>query len=677
MAKHTVNQAKRLLDNLFGRVASPASKWNKSLAKIDDIFANDGDEELEDTNPWAKKPETIESAVEPTKDGSSKDDGTAPGHPILASTPQGKRRSSSQRHADSVVPKEDIVVGGGDSFLGDNDEEEEEEEEEKEEEEDSEEEKSVKKRQTTSKRREKVSEPERKKMLASVRKNLTATFDEKAPKSQKKKKKKEKEVESSEESEDEIGIGRSSRRRSGKVAVLSPEKSAKKSKIEDEEEEEEIPAKVTRGKRKGRKPEETPQERVKTRSYVQLRSRKQVEKRTPEKESPKPKKKKKGKEVKQTSETESEGEEKRGRKKTKGKKTVTSSSSEDEDPKKKPSHKRTLFDSPETSTTFKVTTRSSSSSLSWLSPSYSFSTTDNKTTSKKKSPKKIRRRVDPVALTKESIYDPLESGDEYDEGDSFTAKDETSIHSKAVRRGKRNRIQPLAFWKLENPVYKLTASGDARKFVGVSKPLNDSVYPKKKQISRTRNGKLKSKRKKIDVEVEPTEDESPINEEIKEMYNLEDSTVSTGVVIDADQKEFVIDLIRHSNMLSTKNVDGKDLDPADLVSMSRIFNVPTYSCGTLTLQKGSEKPHSAVRRSALLFHVIKGTLVVGIHRSSYLACKGTTFVVPVGNGYCLKNVGEESAELFFVQFKEQMFALDKPAKEEEEEEEEDSSDDEN
>ncbi|XP_065833975.1 centromere protein C-like isoform X3 [Oscarella lobularis] len=669
MAKHTVNQAKRLLDNLFGRVASPASKWNKSLAKIDDIFANDGDEELEDTNPWAKKPETIESAVEPTKDGSSKDDGTAPGHPILASTPQ---------HADSVVPKEDIVVGGGDSFLGDNDEEEEEEEEEKEEEEDSEEEKSVKKRQTTSKRREKVSEPERKKMLASVRKNLTATFDEKAPKSQKKKKKKEKEVESSEESEDEIGIGRSSRRRSGKVAVLSPEKSAKKSKIEDEEEEEEIPAKVTRGKRKGRKPEETPlEERVKTRSYVQLRSRKQVEKRTPEKESPKPKKKKKGKEVKQTSETESEGEEKRGRKKTKGKKTVTSSSSEDEDPKKKPSHKRTLFDSPETSTTFKVTTRSSSSSLSWLSPSYSFSTTDNKTTSKKKSPKKIRRRVDPVALTKESIYDPLESGDEYDEGDSFTAKDETSIHSKAVRRGKRNRIQPLAFWKLENPVYKLTASGDARKFVGVSKPLNDSVYPKKKQISRTRNGKLKSKRKKIDVEVEPTEDESPINEEIKEMYNLEDSTVSTGVVIDADQKEFVIDLIRHSNMLSTKNVDGKDLDPADLVSMSRIFNVPTYSCGTLTLQKGSEKPHSAVRRSALLFHVIKGTLVVGIHRSSYLACKGTTFVVPVGNGYCLKNVGEESAELFFVQFKEQMFALDKPAKEEEEEEEEDSSDDEN
>ena len=41
------------------------------------------------------------------------------------------------------------------------------------------------------------------------------------------------------------------------------------------------------------------------------------------------------------------------------------------------------------------------------------------------------------------------------------------------------------------------------------------MYPKKKQISRTRNGKLKSKRKKIDVEVEPTEDESPINEEIK------------------------------------------------------------------------------------------------------------------------------------------------------------------
>ena len=40
-------------------------------------------------------------------------------------------------------------------------------------------------------------------------------------------------------------------------------------------------------------------------------------------------------------------------------------------------------------------------------------------------------------------------------------------------------------------------------------------------------------------------------------------------------------------------------------------------------------------------------------------------------------MGEESAELFFVQFKEQMFALDKPAKEEEEEEEEDSSDDEN
>eukprot|EP00118_Oscarella_pearsei_P004839 m.21315 g.21315 ORF g.21315 m.21315 type:complete len:706 (+) comp28159_c0_seq1:124-2241(+) len=267
-----------------------------------------------------------------------------------------------------------------------------------------------------------------------------------------------------------------------------------------------------------------------------------------------------------------------------------------------------------------------------------------------------QRLQTPLALGRKSLFVTDEDFDGL-EVHSKKRRGLTDASQENVRRGTRHRSRPLAYWKLENPVYTLNESGP--EFLGITAPVNESVFLPKKKPKKQANGKAVGRprgRKVPVIKDDSDEEESDIelmsHDEIKDQYNLEDLTVSTGVVIDREQREVLVDVIRHPQSLVLKNVHGNDPEPDDPVVMTRIFNEPGASCGVLTVRKGCEKPHAAVRRSALLFHVKKGNLVVSIHRSSYLAKRGTTFFVPVGNSYHLKNIGQEDADIFFVQFKE-------------------------
>lgn len=82
----------------------------------------------------------------------------------------------------------------------------------------------------------------------------------------------------------------------------------------------------------------------------------------------------------------------------------------------------------------------------------------------------------------------------------------------------------------------------------------------------------------------------------------------------------------------------------------KIFGVSDFmAAGVLVIPRGGEKPTKPSKDNNYTFVVLEGAVQVMVHRTRFVIAPGGMFLVPRQNTYCIKNVAQREARIFFAQ----------------------------
>ncbi|XP_068675831.1 centromere protein C-like isoform X3 [Montipora foliosa] len=244
-----------------------------------------------------------------------------------------------------------------------------------------------------------------------------------------------------------------------------------------------------------------------------------------------------------------------------------------------------------------------------------------------------------ISSAGESDIDPeeevtLTNGDKLAEGPS---------NEEGQRRSKRTIVPPLQYWKNERIDYERRKSGG---FCIKGVIRNPTPTPKVRK-------KSKAKRPFTRKEKDTDEVDSSVEEvDNQELEGFEEITNPKGTVFNPEANEEVeMDLFHTPGMLNFTNPAGKLATDDDPLLVHKFISQPLFGGGQVILRPGAEKGRQFVRNDTMVFYVIKGKIVVTIHQSSVVLSTGSTFFVPQGNSYKIKNLKQTDAKLMFVQIK--------------------------
>ncbi|XP_038256549.1 centromere protein C isoform X3 [Dermochelys coriacea] len=192
-----------------------------------------------------------------------------------------------------------------------------------------------------------------------------------------------------------------------------------------------------------------------------------------------------------------------------------------------------------------------------------------------------------------------------------------------VRRTKRIRLKPLEYWRGERVNYMMRPSGG---FVvgGIVSPEKDPC--RKARIKRKHTPKTRS--------------------HVVEHLNvsLADTSKPTAVWDPTINEEVLLDCVNtgsnHSCFFNDESVE-----------IYKNLNTSVFAAGKLILKPLKEKGHQFVYTDNIAFHVIRGKIIVTLHKTSYYLTTGDFFYVPEGNGYNIRNLLNEESILLFTQLK--------------------------
>lgn len=223
-----------------------------------------------------------------------------------------------------------------------------------------------------------------------------------------------------------------------------------------------------------------------------------------------------------------------------------------------------------------------------------------------------------------------------------------------LRRSRRTKIAPLAFWRNERIVYTraleendadTTLANDIRKIPlqeikeVVHIPEADRyVAPSTKK----RKGKLiapKAKKEVYDYESDPEINGSEwFNKKILSVEVSENNTkIKRQVAIAPGGVEF--EELKDPNF------------PNDKLRIARLFTYNKDFTATAILELPFEgiKHVKSSEECVYTFHVVTGLIEVTLNKSKFVVTRGCSFEIPDHNTYGLKNLGQDVAKLFFVQ----------------------------
>ena len=188
-----------------------------------------------------------------------------------------------------------------------------------------------------------------------------------------------------------------------------------------------------------------------------------------------------------------------------------------------------------------------------------------------------------------------------------------------VRKSKRVKIPPLAYWKNEKIVYGRRDSGYC-------------PVPVMKEVIRVES----------DSDQKPTKRRS---ESKKETLTVEkaDLPVINFITQEEEDQQIVVT----PDMIDPRTVGAGDY------RFQKVFSEGEFlASGVLYLPRGSQKPNKNSNASAMIFVVMAGQVQVQIHKTVFTVGTGAQFFVPRGNQYRISNSGYKEARLFFCHGKE-------------------------
>lgn len=229
-----------------------------------------------------------------------------------------------------------------------------------------------------------------------------------------------------------------------------------------------------------------------------------------------------------------------------------------------------------------------------------------------------------------------------------------------LRRSKRTKIAPLAYWRNERIVYSRaqtntsdpdsTLINDIRKVplqeirevvhipeTSKKKSTGKRGRPPKILTQAGRGRKPKSKPEDYDYESDP---------EIEGSEWFKDKLMEAEV-FDSEESRM--------KMVVAWSPDGGDFKTGQLelgtFRIATLFNSDNglVGAGLLEFPLDGFKASQTTGDSLFIFHVAKGLIKVTLSSQTFIVTRGCSFEIPKKNTYDFKNIGRGNARLFFVQ----------------------------
>ncbi|NXC38635.1 CENPC protein, partial [Penelope pileata] len=197
-----------------------------------------------------------------------------------------------------------------------------------------------------------------------------------------------------------------------------------------------------------------------------------------------------------------------------------------------------------------------------------------------------------------------------------------------VRRTKRIRLKPLEYWRGERVTYTMKPSGKLL-ISGIVEPVAEAEpYRKSKQKSRQKQKRAGTR--------------SEVPERLG--IPLADASKPTVVVDPVTNQEVLLECINSGSNHSCFFED-------ESIEIYKNLNTSDFAAGKLILKPLKEKGHQFVHMDTIAFYVIRGQIIVTLHKTSYYLTSGDFFYIPAGNGYNIRNLLNEESVLHFTQLK--------------------------
>uniref|UniRef100_A0A8C2U7U7 Centromere protein C n=1 Tax=Coturnix japonica TaxID=93934 RepID=A0A8C2U7U7_COTJA len=193
-----------------------------------------------------------------------------------------------------------------------------------------------------------------------------------------------------------------------------------------------------------------------------------------------------------------------------------------------------------------------------------------------------------------------------------------------VRRTKRIRLKPLEYWRGERLTYTLKPSG--RLLISGIEGAEAEPHTKNKLKSRH-----KQKRAKTRSEVAECLD-----------IPLGDASKPTSIVDPVTSQEVLLECINSGSSHSCFFED-------ESIKVYKSLNTSYFAVGKLILKPLKEKGHQFVHMDTIAFYVIRGQIIITLHKTLYYLTSGDYFCSR--NGYNVRNLLNEESVLHFTQLK--------------------------
>ncbi|KAJ1970438.1 mitotic fidelity of chromosome transmission- protein [Dimargaris xerosporica] len=287
-----------------------------------------------------------------------------------------------------------------------------------------------------------------------------------------------------------------------------------------------------------------------------------------------------------------------------------------------------------------------------------------------------RNNQSPAVLTAKAEHSSQAESTEAQEGEH------------GIRRSRRMKLKPLAYWKNERVVYTLKHEGQ-QAVPAVREVIRDEMAespvepapsrPKKSAASRrtasmasssqaessSAGAKRQGRKRKPSAQPEVAmaevdlghldEDQgdgasfteepaaSPDSDEADTLADSKAPEPIVGEVLDYETEEPIHKVIG----LSAKMVKLKPVLSAGCYFQKCLQEAEWFSSGVLVINPGREKLMRQTTDAAMIFYIVSGRCSVTVARTTFIMSRGDQFLVPRGNEYRVVNISRHDAKLFF------------------------------
>lgn len=234
-----------------------------------------------------------------------------------------------------------------------------------------------------------------------------------------------------------------------------------------------------------------------------------------------------------------------------------------------------------------------------------------------------------------------------------------------LRRSKRTRIKPLAFWRNERIIYTQDFNSDEDFDTTLARDIHNIPLQLIKEVvhipdnnvatniqtttTTTKKRTTKSKKKQIKRPQTPTSDMDD-----QELSDEEEILSGTEWMKDEDCLQLTVKdngVLKKRKIAYNQGGGNFKQQSEDNYKVATLFDEDRDFCagGMLELPIDGFKPPVTVTGSTYMFNVISGMVKVTLNQDEFIVKKGCKLQIPEGNEYSLRNVGKSQAYLFFVQ----------------------------